>query len=526
MSTPQLTLLMQSGPQAGQKFTLRMGAQFIGRAPNNDVVIADPAVSKQHAQITMQAEGAWLQDLGSANGTFVNGQRITSSVWLKPGDMVQIGTSVVLGVQGEGGLMAGSASPGMSGMLVAGLVVSGLVIVVGLGLLGWLLWRPAASSSGQPTPVMSPLPPATTAPAVIMNFTVNKTTVALGECATLRWNVSQAKEVRLDGEIAPAEGERQVCPQEASKTYRLTALSLDGQTKEAAITLTVPATPLPPPGVEISFTADQLIINYGGCTNLRWNIKNAQSVRLDDEKVGPEGIKAVCPTEPVNTYRLLVAPLTGEPVEQTIIINVPTTPTPTPLATDTPTPTATPIPPPQAPVIDKLIADQPTLNQGGCTTLRWTVRNAQSVQLSGGEIGSQVVGNEGARGVCPPAASTTYTLIASGGGGTVQSSITLAILATPTPIPTLPPPPPSGPPKYDLGASVGYVDGDKRCFTLQAYIENVKEAYIDGGEFDDDPITGPSWAKKVCHKHTTTYKLKVVLPDGSKDSVSVTREGP
>jgi hypothetical protein len=209
---------------------------------------------------------------------------------------------------------------------------------------------------------------------------------------------------------------------------------------------------------------------------------------------------------------------------------VPTTPTPTLLPTNTPTPTSTPVPQPKAPVIDKLIADQPTLNQGGCTTLRWIVRNAQSVQLSGGEIGSQVVGNEGARGVCPPAASTIYTLIASSSGGTVQSSITLAvIMPTSTPIivvVTAVPPPPSGPPKYDLGASVGYVDGDKRCFTLQAYIENVKEAYIDGGEFHNTPITGPSWATKVCHKHTTTYKLKVVLPDGSKDSISTTREGP
>jgi hypothetical protein len=89
-----------------------------------------------------------------------------------------------------------------------------------------------------------------------------------------------------------------------------------------------------------------------------------------------------------------------------------------------------------------------------------------------------------------------------------------------------PPPPPAGPPKYDIGASVGYVDGDKRCFTLQGYMENVKAAYLDGGEFNDEPLTGPSWAKKVCHKNQTTYTMFVQLPDGSWDSVSVTREGP
>jgi 16S rRNA (cytidine1402-2'-O)-methyltransferase len=40
------------------------------------------------------------------------------------------------------------------------------------------------------------------------------------------------------------------------------------------------------------------------------------------------------------------------------------------------------------------------------------------------------------------------------------------------------------------------------------------------------PLTGPSWADKVCHKEKTTYVLTVVLPDGSTASDDVTREGP
>jgi hypothetical protein len=78
-------------------------------------------------------------------------------------------------------------------------------------------------------------------------------------------------------------------------------------------------------------------------------------------------------------------------------------------------------------VVDNFIADQYTVNEGTCTSLRWSIRNAQSVQLSGGEVGSQTVGNEGARRVCPPAASTTYNLVATGSGGSDQRSLTISI---------------------------------------------------------------------------------------------------
>ncbi|MBN1217646.1 MAG: FHA domain-containing protein [Anaerolineae bacterium] len=546
MSQQPLQLTIQTGSQTGQTFQLRRGSQTIGRASTNQIVIPDPTVSKQHAQITVQPEGVWIQDLGSSNGTFVNGQQITASTWLKPGDTLQVGTAVVLGVQAGGGAMPAPAGSNPTGWLAGGLVaVVALLVLAGLGFAAWFAFGSSGDSSTQP-PVVSetvpvvlttepPVESPTPAPEVVVNFTASKTTVQLGECVTLRWQVTEAREVRLDGELVPASGDRKVCPQDASKTYRLTALSFSGETSEEALTFTVLPTPLPPPGVEIEFEAEQTSVSYGNCTTLRWTVQNAQAVRLNGEKVGSQGTQEVCPTEPATVYQLLVDPLEGELVEQTVIINVPATPMPTATPTAAPTATLLPAPPQpqvQTPVIDKLIADQITLNQGGCTTLRWTVRNAQSVQLSGGEIGSQSVSNQGARRVCPPGANTTYTLFASGSGGSVQTSITLAVFApTSTPVIVVvpqpqPPPAPAGPPKYDIGASVGYIDGNKRCFTLQGYIENVREAYLDGGEFNHTPLTGPSWAKKVCHKQTTTYVMTVILPNGSIDSVSATREGP
>ena len=63
----------------------------IGRAPDNDIVLADSDVSRYHAELTTTAGGCRLADLGSANGTFVNGQQITSAP-LAEGDVVGVGS--------------------------------------------------------------------------------------------------------------------------------------------------------------------------------------------------------------------------------------------------------------------------------------------------------------------------------------------------------------------------------------------------------------------------------------------------
>jgi pSer/pThr/pTyr-binding forkhead associated (FHA) protein len=62
----------------------------IGRAPSNDVVIDDPAVSAQHAALTKSASGYRLKDLGSTNGTQINGVSITDAE-LKDGAEIRFG---------------------------------------------------------------------------------------------------------------------------------------------------------------------------------------------------------------------------------------------------------------------------------------------------------------------------------------------------------------------------------------------------------------------------------------------------
>jgi ABC transport system ATP-binding/permease protein len=67
------------------------GALTIGRAPENDHVIDHPMVSKLHAKVTMTDKGFLLEDLGSANGTFFNGERIAEPVVIGEKDTFQIG---------------------------------------------------------------------------------------------------------------------------------------------------------------------------------------------------------------------------------------------------------------------------------------------------------------------------------------------------------------------------------------------------------------------------------------------------
>ena len=74
---------------------------LVGRAPDNDWVIEDPSISRIHAQFQWQPNGVTLKDLGSRNGTSLNGIMIRDEVAVKPGDKVMLG-SVPLSVAAQG----------------------------------------------------------------------------------------------------------------------------------------------------------------------------------------------------------------------------------------------------------------------------------------------------------------------------------------------------------------------------------------------------------------------------------------
>jgi hypothetical protein len=82
-------LIISRDAQVVQEVDLGDGRTTIGRHPHNDIVIAHQAVSAHHAAITCSGGAATLEDLGSSNGTFVNGERIKQAV-LADGDRVTI----------------------------------------------------------------------------------------------------------------------------------------------------------------------------------------------------------------------------------------------------------------------------------------------------------------------------------------------------------------------------------------------------------------------------------------------------
>lgn len=84
------TLMVRSGPQAGDRFTLSGDVTRLGRHPDSDISLDDISVSRRHAEIRVDGDEFVLRDVGSLNGSYVN-QRRVDSVVLQQGDEILIG---------------------------------------------------------------------------------------------------------------------------------------------------------------------------------------------------------------------------------------------------------------------------------------------------------------------------------------------------------------------------------------------------------------------------------------------------
>lgn len=83
-------LLILDGPSPGRRVFLEKPPVVIGRDERCDLVIADRQVSRYHARISLEGDGYILTDLGSKNGTFLNGQELDAPHVLQDGDEIQI----------------------------------------------------------------------------------------------------------------------------------------------------------------------------------------------------------------------------------------------------------------------------------------------------------------------------------------------------------------------------------------------------------------------------------------------------
>jgi hypothetical protein len=91
---PQAELTIESGPDAGHTYRATENALRMGRSPDNDLILRDPATSGHHARVERRGEQFWIVDLGSTNGTLVNGDPIQEKE-LKHDDRITIGQNAV-----------------------------------------------------------------------------------------------------------------------------------------------------------------------------------------------------------------------------------------------------------------------------------------------------------------------------------------------------------------------------------------------------------------------------------------------
>lgn len=83
-------LVVRKGSDVGQRFYVDRDTITLGRDPGSDIFLNDVTVSRKHARVTKAGDGVFVEDVGSLNGTYVNGVCVDKAE-LKSGDAVQIG---------------------------------------------------------------------------------------------------------------------------------------------------------------------------------------------------------------------------------------------------------------------------------------------------------------------------------------------------------------------------------------------------------------------------------------------------
>lgn len=102
MNASEAHIVVHQDPTTQQVFPLTEKTITVGREAYNDVVLIDPEASRKHAQISFQDGRYVIEDLGSTNGTYVNGRQILSPTALNPGDVIEVGEMARILFQGPG----------------------------------------------------------------------------------------------------------------------------------------------------------------------------------------------------------------------------------------------------------------------------------------------------------------------------------------------------------------------------------------------------------------------------------------
>ena len=96
MTGSSFRMIVRTGPNPGTTYDLTKEVTLLGRDVTNDIILGDAEISRQHTRLTRTPGGYVVEDLGSTNGSFVNGERIMAPRVLNPGDLVALGENVSL----------------------------------------------------------------------------------------------------------------------------------------------------------------------------------------------------------------------------------------------------------------------------------------------------------------------------------------------------------------------------------------------------------------------------------------------
>jgi hypothetical protein len=447
----------------GEVYPLGFEPMSIGRHGDNEIILPDNQVSRHHAEIVMQG-GRWLiADLGSANGTFVNGELLTGPQVLTHGDLVRVGQTqfrveIAAAIAAQDTLVdripaaAAAAAPApaksRTGLVAVLAIAAFAALLVGIFVIRPLIGgdttdgpsgtsgtevavnptddegtsplptapvRPTATAlPTMPLPTTRPtLRPPTEAPPtvtktppprpIIGEFSTLQDTIQRGDCTRLEWSgIENANRITLSdvGNVGPS-GRVDVCLED-TKTYTLRATGTGGSVNErVTITVQDPAGPT----IEY-FRVIPSIISPGDCAQLEWGkVENATSAEIEPDigGVATPGQQEVCPTT-TTTYVLSAQDPTGTSVARTMLL----------VSSGTES----------KPVISFFTANPASIQAGECTTLSWgKVDYATTVSIDN-NIGG--VASPDTREVCL-GSTTTFLMTAQGPGGTTEFELNVTV---------------------------------------------------------------------------------------------------
>jgi uncharacterized protein YraI len=488
-----IKLRMQVGSSIGQVYTMVGDLLTIGRAQDNDVVLDDPQVSRYHAHLMRHGDEIIIEDLGSTNGTLVNGRRIAGPHVLQPSETIAVGASVFS--------VEGFAAPSTVGMLpqtltardfpgaarqspaapqqpavpvaqtggetpwqaigwLAGLLIVVMLILALAGLTAWLLTRNRAQTPASipsvfiQTPVTGSQVP-TNQPVIVNATASDPNGVTRAELWVGGNVVDQQQSAAAEGQPTFPVSLRWTPTVPGNYTLEVRAYNkLDASSAPTTVMITVvgaqaaatatptaaqPAATATPVGPPSALTTADLNVREGPGQNYPVMALVTAGTELEVTGRSPDSVWWQVVYPPGTGGRgWIYAPFTRPANTQAVpVVETPVPPTPTPTPPDTPTatppPTGTPKPP------------------------------------------------------------------------------------TPTRTPT-----PTQGPVVEFGASRTTIN-DGECTTLQWHIERVQAAYLNGGGFSNLGITGPLGSRDVCPGGTTTYVLHADSTSGAIErSVTIT----